>query len=309
MPIANSGLLTRDEAMMLVGQSKREWTRTSDSGVIIDDFADSNAIRLAHEVVDPINIRESFLGLIVDEGPEDDKGEPQEDFEDSRYWVKEVVHATPPDTPIIDAMGLAILANEYPDPNDPPAIGRPIRYVVATNLSERQISLGKEEPGRHRDVPEEPADETHALAAETCVIVRVFLMYDLDRLPRWYFFRTPISGLDFCVLRFIPEETGEEGNRIMASPLSHSDTDPWDNEYVIDNEIDNQFEVVCWPRTKAKNYKPFLQPTGSELHLQTIPQPISLIQGVWHVMQHPRYAFPVQGLPIAVMGCLPKVEA
>lgn len=303
MPIANSGLLTRDEAVMLVEQSRREWSRTPDSGIIIDDFADANAVRLAHEVKDPLNIRESFLGLIVEEGPDG-----EDDFEDSRYWVQEVVHATPADTPITDVMGLAILANEYPDPSDPPAIGRIIRHVVATNLSERKISLGKEEPGRRREEPEEPEAESHALVSETCVIVHVWLKYDVDRLPRWYFFRTPMSGLDFCVLRFIPGETGEEGNRIMASPLSHSDTDPWDNEYVIDNEWDNQFEVVTWPRTKAKDYKPFMQELGTELELKTIPQPISLIQGVWHVMQHPRFVFPVQDLPIVVTGCLPKVQ-
>lgn len=285
-----TGLLTQEEASTLIEHAARELTTEPGRGVAVQDWGNANAIRLHDQIVDPQNIRQSFLGAIVGSGPND-----EEDFDDSRYWVKEVVEVTPPGTPINDAVHLEVFA-VTPDEADN-VVGRPAYHLAATNLAERKIALNGEEPG----------DETHAMRAERCVIVRVFVMYDVDDVPRWYFFRSAASGGgEFCVVRAIPELTGLDGNMVTVSLLLHNDSDPWDGGYVIDDE--NAFDAVAWPNVRAAGYVPYMQPSGSELLPHTTVQPLLQIDGVWHLVQHPRYDYPVQNLRFTVTGCVPTGE-
>lgn len=306
MAILNSdkqtGLLTQEEASALIGQAERELTTAPTAGIDVSDWGNSNALSLHPEVVDPQHIRKSFLGLIVEEGP-DDKGPPAPDYEDSRYWVQELVDATPADTPIDDPIELELFEVTADEAEN--VVGRKAYHLTATNLAERKIPEPPP-PGR-RGEPKESENETHALAGETSVIVRVFVMYDVDDTPRWYFFRTPAAAAGFAVVRSIPDPPGLGGNKVTVSPLLHNDSDPWDGGYTIDD--DQVFDAICWPNVPASGYAPYMQPTGTELHPHTTVVPIALNDGVWHVQQKPRYDYPVQERRFAVTGCLPKAEA
>jgi hypothetical protein len=136
---------------------------------IPEDWADVNA-----------RYREHFVGQIVAHGPNDLGGTPLADFEDSRYWVREVTDATGPLGDEEDpwahvtkrpnllpnyydlASELLVARQPQPEPGEPPAPAydpqeeNPVRWVVAVNLAEYH--------------PTDPTEDTHGLApkAPTC---------------------------------------------------------------------------------------------------------------------------------------------
>ncbi len=115
-------------------------------------------ITLTPHLQDPANIRMSFYARIVSQGPE---GEP--DFEDARYWVKEVR--------LKDDDDRLTFFNE-----DDEVEGR--LHVEAVNLAElRQASRGNET--HEKGFGDGPADDA--------LVVHVFALIQPDGTPRYMF--------------------------------------------------------------------------------------------------------------------------
>jgi hypothetical protein len=163
-----------------------------------------------------------FLAEILDHGPND-----EEDYEDARYWVRELVETSAADTAVTEPLSLsndALIASEYP-----------VRYVTATNLAE----LGP---------------DTHGLTVDDTTIVRVSMLRSADGTARFYFERGSGAGLvedwfdydrmgrDHIVCTRI--STGERFVNV-AKPNELRVT-PWDNHGQFQRHVD-AFVIYAYP--------------------------------------------------------------
>ena len=224
-------------------------------GLMIDTLDNAARITMLPELVNPGHIRQAFLGKIVTQGPED---EP--DFEDCRYWVREVVHDNPSENP-----GPWDRMNLIPEGN---------RWVAAHNLAEYNANS--------------PDDDSHSLVFGDTPLVWVQLTVDpMSRYQRWYFTRQAIAGIRYGVVRRI---TNTEGRTLWVQGVQ-------EDENGQEQFVGDIVELAVWSKTKAGWYWPFVWPPGDEggsdtVEMETSVLPVLYVDGAWRVFQYFKEAPP-----------------
>jgi hypothetical protein len=222
------------------------------------------------EIVDPIGIRQSFFGQIVDEGPNE-----EDDYEGSTYWVRELLEVTPKeggpdDDPNRMRLEFKLLQDIADETNQDDNIY--VRWVTATNLAEVNL--------------EDPEAESHGLVFDSSVIVRVWQQINPTGVVRWYFSRASGGGIREGVVRNI-----YDGDSLVCL-VQLVTTDENDNTVWMGDPVD----IACWRGLKSKHYRSFEWPlSGGEedpITDETQFLPIFNVDGVWRIFQYFREAPP-----------------
>lgn len=204
----------------------------------------------------------SFVGQIVPHGPE---GEGQPDYEDSRYWVREIWESSPDDHPFNESPNWLIDPNEGLDPEN----NNPIRWVTAHNLAEIN--------------PADPAAENHEVAATSLDdgrLVKVDRILSQDGTPR-FLFNAPTGGggVAFAVIVERPGVTAKTLSIKWVRAKTGEGT--FFFEKVGEPEL-----VMIWPGQRGRHFR------GLEVDRVTGPLmdadnvlPVHFVDGMWYVHQ------------------------
>jgi hypothetical protein len=246
-----------DGAMQdIVDSGQRTIVPSPASGLAIDTVSNTVHASLPAEIVDPANIRESFLAEVTDKGPDD-----EEDHEGAMYWVREVREVTPDDAASSDRVEIELRQDVLDDlgNEDVEAL-----WLTAVNLAEYNR--------------EDPDVESHALVFGAPPIVQVFQFpITVGGRPRWYFTRS-ISGIQAGVVRAINEE--EDTLSVVAVDF--------DDEGTLVALGDPQ-DLVPWYGIPAEFYRRFIWPADTPFNQATNVLRVELVNGEWRVHQHLKY--------------------
>lgn len=249
---------------------------------------------------DPHLIREAFVGIIVGSGPDS-----EEDYIDSRYWVKEViVHNAAGDGSMEaitrERLKWKELQDFYGDVIDQQEQGlSPIRrakWVTASNIVEGSIN-----PGSF------PEDETHTLPVGGVTLVHVFGIVSPSRSLYYYFSSGGGSGDNtaFAVVR----KTDYDHPRYVGVQQVVEDSFGTPS-FVIAKDAkgtplpqDRQIKPVwSWPGTYARHYAAYQWNTGTITDATPI-LPVLHIGGKFYVQQFNRYSLQPRSVTVRTTDC------
>ncbi len=267
MKLHGPNFQTGDQVSM---KTAAEWlagsqVRVSGSGIPTSSLTQGQIIHrdppVEFQALDRHLTRSMFLAQIRFMG-----GGDEEDFADSRYWVREIYEATDAGVALEERATFLMDVNEGVDVEHP----NPIRWVPAYNLAEL--------------IPDDPDSETHALGlsedTDDGVIVQVSHDLSVDGTPRYFFNRPSGSAVRPCIIASGPVAPDAKTLviRWVRSRMS--------GENFIDEAFGGTEEVLMWWGQRGRHFRGFetggyiggLRPEHNVL-------PAYQVDGLWRVMQ------------------------
>ncbi len=178
----------------LVSAARSVQSSQTEGGIESQTGRDAQYFTISAQIANQDNIRESFLGVVMEDGPPLEEGQTRPDLEGSMYWVKEVRDTSES----IDRLVMKTIEQIYPAGSAPtPEQNAQIldwhkstRWLPAANISEMDV--------------DDPDADTHGVSVGT--VVKVFVTKTADGTPRFYFSESRGMGqFAFAVVREIPE--------------------------------------------------------------------------------------------------------
>ena len=286
---------TKQDLEELFPAARRANNFQTGRGLLALKIGETNAIHLEPIHNNPHNIRAAFVGVIVQQGPPDATGVQAEDYQDARYWVREVVETSAGEKlnerPVWEKKTV-FWQSLYPDVlPDEPRLPKG-RWLTAYNLAEGNF-LDKDQ-------------EVHSLAVDGTVVVHVFAVASPANSLHFYFTSGGSGSGDnmaFAVVRKInePEDIQLEVRQVFINdggvPEFHVERDS------NNVPVPNQNKVIwTWPGTRAKHYAAY-QWDAESPNFETSILPVVRIDGKFFLQQYNRYSLQPRDPRVRTTDC------
>ncbi len=241
-------------------------------------------------------LKDVFIGQIVPHGP---SPESDPDYEDSRYWVREIYEASPP----------GHLFNQGPiwvgDPNS--ELGEEeapylIRWVTASNLAE--IRLDDPENETHSLASTGPTEDEdgNAIVPDDGQLVEVSRVLSVDGTARFLFNASTGGDTAFCVIVENPGLTAQVIEVKWVTP----DTSFGSLRYRMSDESE---QVMIWPLQFGRHFKGFaVTPSFGVVQAGHNVLEATRVGGVWYVKQTLRWTTMHPSPTIDASDCQPHTR-
>ena len=229
-------------------------------GVGFTDRASSNS-----QMGDPSTGFASFIGKVVDEGPDG-----AEDYTDARYWVKELIEASPADPlpkntdrPKFEPLELKLQDNVR-------FAGFKPKLITATNLSEYNVS---EDDG---------SADTHDVEVDGSVVVHCHLIRGRGGVERWLFTHGGKGGGGEQAYVVVREVFAAPSLNVRVQKVVYDlEADP-----VVIKTVGGTFMAHCKPGIVSSQY--LLWQWQTQIHqTQTRYLKIDKVGGLWILTREP----------------------
>jgi len=242
-------------------------------------------------------IKDVFIGQIVPHGP---SPESDPDYEDSRYWVREIYEASPPGHLFSQAPIWADDPNGELAEEEPPYL---IRWVTASNLAE--ISLNDPNNETHSLASTGPTqdDEGNPIVPDDGQLVEVSRVLSVDGTARFLFNASTGGDTAFCV---VVENPGLTAQVLEVKWVTPEILPTGTLRYVMSAEPE---QVMIWPMQFGRHFKGFaVTPSFGTVREGHNVLEATRVGGVWYVKQTLRYTTMHPSPTIDASDCQPHTR-